>query len=55
MIGAPGCRNEKFLNKQVSVAEEVIPMSQILNWFPVFLRPYASLLSGLDAAYAKFI
>ncbi|KAJ7815803.1 cytochrome P450 [Mycena olivaceomarginata] len=39
MIGAPGCRNEKFLNKQVSVAEEVIPMSQILNWFPVFLRP----------------
>ncbi|KAJ7457038.1 cytochrome P450 [Mycena latifolia] len=39
MIGAPGCRNEKFLKKQVSVAEEVIPMSQILNWFPVFLRP----------------
>ncbi|KAJ7666786.1 cytochrome P450 [Mycena polygramma] len=38
MIGAPGCRNEKFLKKQVSVAEEVIPMSQILNWFPVFLR-----------------
>ncbi|KAF7343001.1 hypothetical protein MVEN_01730200 [Mycena venus] len=36
MIGAPGCRNEKFLNKQVSVAEEVIPMSQILNWFPRF-------------------
>ncbi|KAJ7730245.1 cytochrome P450 [Mycena maculata] len=38
MIGAPGCRDEKFLKKQVSVAEEVIPMSQILNWFPVFLR-----------------
>ncbi|KAJ7092474.1 cytochrome P450 [Mycena belliarum] len=38
MIGAPGCRNEKFLKKQVSVAEEVIPMSQILNWFPLFLR-----------------
>ncbi|KAJ7042979.1 cytochrome P450 [Mycena alexandri] len=39
MIGAPGCRNEKFLKKQVSVAEEVIPMSQVLNWFPAFLRP----------------
>ncbi|KAJ7658499.1 cytochrome P450 [Mycena rosella] len=39
MIGAPGCRNEKFLKKQVSVAEEVIPMSQVLNWFPGFLRP----------------
>ncbi|KAJ7123770.1 cytochrome P450 [Mycena epipterygia] len=39
MIGVPGCRNEKFLKKQVSVAEEVIPMSQVLNWFPVFLRP----------------
>ncbi|KAJ7454983.1 cytochrome P450 [Mycena galericulata] len=39
MIGAPGCRDEEFLKKQVSVAEEVIPMSQILTWFPVFLRP----------------
>ncbi|KAF7297356.1 hypothetical protein MIND_00969100 [Mycena indigotica] len=39
MIGAPGCRDEKFLQYQVSVAEEVIPMSQILNWFPAALRP----------------
>jgi hypothetical protein len=39
MIGAPGCRNEKFLKRQVSVAEQAIPMSQVLNWFPSFSRP----------------
>ncbi|KAF5366226.1 hypothetical protein D9758_005803 [Tetrapyrgos nigripes] len=38
MIGAPGCRNEKFLKRQVSVAEQAIPMSQVLNWFPGFCR-----------------
>nr|GAT47959.1 predicted protein [Mycena chlorophos] len=39
MIGAPGCRDERFLKNQVSVAEEVIPMSQVLNWFPSVLQP----------------
>ncbi|KAJ7054678.1 hypothetical protein C8F01DRAFT_481817 [Mycena amicta] len=39
MIGAPGCRDEKFLKNQVAVAEEVIPMSQVLNWFPAVLQP----------------
>ncbi|KAJ7203631.1 cytochrome P450, partial [Mycena pura] len=39
MIGAPGCRDEAFLKSQVAVAEEVIPMSQILRWFPALLRP----------------
>ncbi|THU95306.1 cytochrome P450 [Dendrothele bispora CBS 962.96] len=34
MIGAPGCRNEKFLKRQVSVAEQAIPMGQVLGWFP---------------------
>lgn len=42
MIGAPGCRNEKFLKRQVSVAEQAIPMSQVLNWFPQFSRPYVT-------------
>ncbi|KAJ6528398.1 cytochrome P450 [Mycena sp. CBHHK59/15] len=36
MIGAPGCRNEKFLKRQVSVAEQTIAMAQVLNWFPHF-------------------
>ncbi|KIJ52716.1 hypothetical protein M422DRAFT_156013 [Sphaerobolus stellatus SS14] len=39
MIGAPGCRNEEFLRRQVSVAEQAIPMSQVLNWFPQIMRP----------------
>ncbi|KAJ6468009.1 cytochrome P450 [Mycena vitilis] len=39
MIGAPGCRDEKFLKRQVSVAAQSIPMAQVLNWFPAFSRP----------------
>jgi len=39
MIGAPGCRNEKFLRQQVKVAEQAIPMSQVLNWFPQIVKP----------------
>ncbi|KAF7328279.1 Ent-kaurene oxidase [Mycena venus] len=38
MIGAPGCRNDKFLARQVSVAAQAIPMAQVLNWFPQILR-----------------
>ncbi|KAJ7112121.1 cytochrome P450 [Mycena epipterygia] len=38
MIGAPGCRNDKFLKRQVSVAAQAIPMAQVLNWFPKFSR-----------------
>ncbi|KAJ6545084.1 cytochrome P450 [Mycena vulgaris] len=38
MIGAPGCRNEKFLKRQISVAEQTIAMAQVLNWFPEFAR-----------------
>lgn len=39
MIGAPGCRDKIFLRRQVSLAEQVIPMSQFLNWFPQFMKP----------------
>ncbi|KAJ7836200.1 cytochrome P450 [Mycena leptocephala] len=38
MIGAPGCRNEQFLQRQVSVAAQAIPMALVLNWFPQFSR-----------------
>ncbi|KAJ7442452.1 cytochrome P450 [Mycena latifolia] len=38
MIGAPGCRNDTFLKKQVTVAEQTIAMAQVLNWFPSFAR-----------------
>ncbi|KAJ7025238.1 cytochrome P450 [Mycena alexandri] len=38
MIGAPGCRNDKFLKRQISVAAQAIPMAQVLNWFPKFSR-----------------
>ncbi|KAJ6585923.1 cytochrome P450 [Mycena capillaripes] len=38
MIGAPGCRDDKFLKRQVSVAAQAIPMAQVLNWFPQFSR-----------------
>ncbi|KAJ7737958.1 cytochrome P450 [Mycena metata] len=38
MIGAPGCRNDRFLKRQVSVAAQAIPMAQVLNWFPKFSR-----------------
>lgn len=40
MIGAPGCRNDRFLKRQVSVAAQAIPMAQVLNWFPKFSRRY---------------
>ncbi|KAJ7026338.1 hypothetical protein C8F04DRAFT_1125453 [Mycena alexandri] len=38
MIGVPGCRNDKFLKRQISVAAQAIPMAQVLNWFPKFSR-----------------
>ncbi|KAJ7727345.1 cytochrome P450 [Mycena olivaceomarginata] len=38
MIGAPGCRDEQFLQRQVSVAAQAIPMAQVLNWFPQFSK-----------------
>ncbi|KAJ7472841.1 cytochrome P450 [Mycena latifolia] len=38
MIGVPGCRNDEFLKKQVTVAEQTIAMAQVLNWFPSFAR-----------------
>ncbi|KAJ6625979.1 cytochrome P450 [Mycena sp. CBHHK59/15] len=59
MIGAPGCRNEKFLKHQVRVAEEVIPMSQVLNWFPGLLRPAVwklfSVLAGSKDQAVKLV
>jgi hypothetical protein len=38
MIGAPGCRDDRFLQRQVSVAAQAIPMAQVLNWFPQFSK-----------------
>ncbi|CAK5271237.1 unnamed protein product [Mycena citricolor] len=58
MIGAPGCRNEAFLKNQVSVAEEVIPMSQVLNRFPASNRrlvwkAFCATLGAKDSAVRR--
>lgn len=42
MIGVPGCRDKKFLAKQVTLATTVISLSQVLNWFPQFMKPCVS-------------
>lgn len=45
MIGVPGCRDKKFLAKQVTLATTVISLSQVLNWFPQFIKPCVSYFS----------
>ncbi|CAK5276929.1 unnamed protein product [Mycena citricolor] len=48
IIGVPGCRDEAFLALQVAVAEQAIPVAQVLRWFPVVCRPFVwSVFSAL--------
>jgi hypothetical protein len=44
MIGTPGCRHERFLMKQMALAENFIGVSQLLTWFPEWMKPYVSLI-----------
>jgi len=47
MIGVPGCRDKRFLHEQVNLATTVIGLSQVLNYFPQFMRPLVFRLSSL--------